>query len=214
MSKRKAHHDTSSSVDEEDSEVESLSAEEEEEVEKTKDKNDKKRKKPSIKKAGSAYTFYMKDRQAKIKEENPELSFGQISTKVGIEWKAMSDEEKKPYTKLAEEDKKRFDREKAESPELFEKGGSNKKQKKKKNEKDPNAPKKNKNSYMFFSQEIRPKVIEELGPEMSKKVTVVQQVVGTRWKQLSPEEKTPYEEMAKKDKERYTKELEEYNKNK
>lgn len=42
---------------------------------------------------------------------------------------------------------------------------------------------------MFFSQEIRPKIIEELGPEMSKKVTVVQQVVGTRWKELTPEQK-------------------------
>lgn len=94
-----------------------------------------------------------------------------------------------PYIKLAEEDKKRYDKEKAESPELFEKG-NNKRPKKKKAEKDPNAPKKNKNAYMFFSQEIRPKVIEELGPEMSKKVTVVQQVVGTRWKQLTPEQKT------------------------
>lgn len=96
MSKRKEDQETSID-DEEDSEVESLSAEEEEEVEKIKEpkKNDKKRKKPSLKKAGSAYTFYMKERQAKIKEENPELTFGQISTKVGAEWKAMSEEEKK-----------------------------------------------------------------------------------------------------------------------
>lgn len=97
MSKRKEDQETSSSMDEEDSEVESLSAEEEEEVEKTKEskKNDKKRKNKTLKKAGSAYTFYMKERQSKIKEENPDLSFGQISTKVGAEWKAMSDEEKK-----------------------------------------------------------------------------------------------------------------------
>lgn len=60
---------------------------------------------------------------------------------------------------------------------------------KKKKVKDPNAPKKNKNAYMFYTQMMRPKIIEELGPSESKKTTQVTKLIGTRWNQLSNEEK-------------------------
>jgi len=35
--------------------------------------------------------------------------------------------------------------------------------------------------------------------------------LGARWKKLSPADKKPYEELAKKDKDRYEKEFEKYN---
>lgn len=87
--------------------------------------------------------------------------------------------------KKSAEDKQRYDKEKAEAGDEVESTSASKKKK----TKDPNAPKRNKNAYMFYTQEIRPKIVEELGPEGSKKITDVTKIVSVRWKQLSPEEK-------------------------
>lgn len=84
------------SLDEEEDEAESYSdEEEEEEIPKKTKANSKKRAKSGVKKSITAYSYYMKDRGAKIKAENPSLSFGEISKKLSSEWKELSDEEKK-----------------------------------------------------------------------------------------------------------------------
>ncbi|EER03811.1 non-histone protein, putative [Perkinsus marinus ATCC 50983] len=57
----------------------------------------------------------MQKNRQKIMEEHGLQSkdIGDIAKKMGEAWKAMSDTEKAPYTKLADEDKKRYEREKA-----------------------------------------------------------------------------------------------------
>ncbi|KAI7898173.1 high mobility group box domain-containing protein [Cokeromyces recurvatus] len=57
--------------------------------------------------------FFSQEKRASVKEENPEATFGQIGKILGEKWKAMSDEEKKPYVQKAEADKKRYESEKA-----------------------------------------------------------------------------------------------------
>lgn len=66
--------------------------------------------------------------------------------------------------------------------------------------KDPNAPKRAKSSYMFFTDYMRTKIRakypnDSMG-EVSKKL-------GKMWNSLTPKEKSKFEKMASKDKVRY-----------
>ncbi|KAI7883605.1 HMG box protein [Lichtheimia hyalospora FSU 10163] len=61
----------------------------------------------------SAYMFFSQEMRPKVKEENPDASFGTLGKILGEKWKAMTDEEKAPYTAKAEQDKKRYEAEKA-----------------------------------------------------------------------------------------------------
>jgi len=75
--------------------------------------------------------------------------------------------------------------------------------------KDPNAPKRPKSAYLFFSMEERPRLRKKhpkmgFGP-LSKRL-------GKEWKSLSDDEKKHYEKMAKKDKKRYEDEMDAYEK--
>ncbi|KAF4667792.1 hypothetical protein FOL47_003381 [Perkinsus chesapeaki] len=71
--------------------------------------------KPKIKRALSAYFFFMQKNRQKIMEENGLQSkdIGDLAKKMGEAWKALSVEEKAPYTKMADNDKQRYEREKA-----------------------------------------------------------------------------------------------------
>ncbi|KAI9486595.1 MAG: high mobility group box domain-containing protein [Benjaminiella poitrasii] len=82
------------------------------------DKGDEKKRRgkkdPSAPKRGlSAYMFFSQENRAKVKEENPEATFGQLGKLLGEKWKSMSDDEKKPYVEKAEKDKQRYENEKA-----------------------------------------------------------------------------------------------------
>lgn len=43
----------------------------------------------------SAYMFFVQDYRERIKEENPEATFGDVGKLLGAKWKEMSDAEKK-----------------------------------------------------------------------------------------------------------------------
>ena len=79
--------------------------------------------------------------------------------------------------------------------------------KKKKRKKDPKAPKRGLSAFMFFSQEMRPK-IQEKNAEAS--FGEIGKLLGEAWKNVSEEEKKRFEDMAEADKERYKKEMESY----
>ncbi|KAI9473682.1 MAG: high mobility group box domain-containing protein [Benjaminiella poitrasii] len=54
------------------------------------------KKDPSAPKRGlSAYMFFSQENRSKVKEENPEATFGQLGKLLGEKWKSMSDDEKK-----------------------------------------------------------------------------------------------------------------------
>lgn len=88
-----------------------------------------------------------------------------------------------------------------------EEGGKKKRQKKEKKEKDPNAPKGATTSYMLFSNEIRSSVKAE-NPGAS--VTELSKLIGAKWREMTAEEKEPYEEKARKDKQRFIEETKAY----
>lgn len=54
------------------------------------------------KRTASAYILWSKDNRARVKAENPGLSFGQVAKQLGAEWKALSEAEKAPYVAQAQ----------------------------------------------------------------------------------------------------------------
>ena len=71
--------------------------------------------------------------------------------------------------------------------------------------KDPAKPKRAKTSFLYFCDEERPKVMSE-HPEL--KLGQVMKELGKRWKAVT--DKSKYDLLHKKDKERYIEEMEEY----
>lgn len=72
--------------------------------------------------------------------------------------------------------------------------------KKKKKDRDPNAPKKNKNAYMFYCDEHRENVKKE-NPGMDGKDIV--KFLSKKWGSLDEKGKAPYQNKAEADKVRY-----------
>lgn len=59
----------------------------------------------------SAYFFYIQERRETLKKEKPSLENKELIKTMGEEWNKLSDEDKKPYVKKAEADKKRYQEE-------------------------------------------------------------------------------------------------------
>ena len=56
----------------------------------------------------SAYFFFIQERRETLKKEKPNLDNKELIKTMGEEWNKLSDEEKKPYSKKADADKKRY----------------------------------------------------------------------------------------------------------
>jgi len=174
------------------------------EAKKAKDPNAPKRSK-------SAYIFFTDNERENVRRVNPEMKMTDISKKLGEMWKGLSDQDKKKYEDMAAQDKQRYETEKAQ---YLDSGGSisttskkAKKDKKAKKIKDPNAPKRSKSAYMFFTQVERENV-RRANPEM--KMTDISKKLGEMWKGLSDQDKKKYEDMAAQDKQRYETEKAQY----
>jgi len=85
-----------------------------------------------------------------------------------------------------------------------------KKIKKKKSKRKPGKPTKPIPSYFIFNKERHP-LTKEKYPEMTPQQ--IKKKISEIWNAMDDEEKKPYNDKALKEKERYNKELEEYNKN-
>ena len=60
------------------------------------------------KSATSAYMYFSKHHRMLLKQENADLSFGDLGKTVGAMWKAATPEEKRPFEELAAEDRARY----------------------------------------------------------------------------------------------------------
>jgi structure-specific recognition protein 1 len=56
----------------------------------------------------TAYNFFCNEQRQVIKDEHPDFSFSDISIECGARWKALSEEKKIPFQKLADGDKIRY----------------------------------------------------------------------------------------------------------
>jgi len=162
----------------------------------------------------SPYLLYQNAMRDQFKLDNPGMTFGQLSKYTSHMYKSLTPEEKAAWDTKAEEDKARFEYEmRAYAPppgydangNLIEDGTMMKRNKK---SRDPNAPKRARGSFVFFTFDMRPKIMAEF-PDI--KFVDMGTILGERWRALSPEEKQVYEDMANEDKERFNKEMQAYN---
>lgn len=66
------------------------------------------------KRAWPPFFFYQQDRRENLKKENPDLNHKEIVSKLGEEWRSLTDEKKKPFIEKGAADQKRYEKEKKE----------------------------------------------------------------------------------------------------
>lgn len=171
------------------------------------------------KKARTAYTYFVAENRASIKEKNPDLSFGELSREVAAQWKAMGEKEKKVFTDKSAKDKVRYSKEmenyvepsaseESSDEDVPQKGGKKKAPPKKKAKKDPNMPKRGMNGFMFYVQDNRLRV-KENNPDF--KAVDITKKLGEEWRGLNEKQKAPYQKKSEDDKARYLRQMEVYN---
>lgn len=80
-----------------------------------KKKASRKKKDPSApKRSLSAYMFFANENRDIVRAENPGITFGDVGKMLGDKWKSLTAEDKVPYEEKAANDKKRYEKEKAE----------------------------------------------------------------------------------------------------
>ena len=140
--------------------------------------------------------------RAKVKAANPEYTVGQISQELSRRWHALDEVTKSMFEEMSNNDKARFQREKAEYH-MSPKGGY----KQTRAKKDPSAPKRPLCGFMCFSQEERAKV-RLLNPNAG--VGEIGKELGKRWAEAPQEVRDKFNAIATMDKERFVKEKQEY----
>mmetsp|Transcript_36257 Transcript_36257/g.65285 ORF Transcript_36257/g.65285 Transcript_36257/m.65285 type:complete len:384 (+) Transcript_36257:431-1582(+) len=162
----------------------------------------------------SAYLLYQNCMREQFKAHNPGITFGQLAKYTSHMYKCLTLEEKNRWEAHAAQDKARYEAEMTTyvpppgydaTGNLVEDRRLNKKYMKK--HKDPGQPKRARGSFVFFTFDMRPKVVEEY-PGI--KFVDMGVVLGERWRALPATDKQKYEEMAQDDKQRFNKEMEEY----
>nr|AAR08136.1 high mobility group box protein HMGB2 [Suberites domuncula] len=87
--------------------------------EKSKKKKQKDKTKP--KRSLTAFLFFCSEERPKMKEKNPGSSVGDLAKLLGAKWKGMSEDDKQPFSDMAQDDKDRYNDEMA----LWKKGQFN-----------------------------------------------------------------------------------------
>ncbi|KAK8325044.1 hypothetical protein V6Z11_A11G022500 [Gossypium hirsutum] len=163
------------------------------------------------------YILWCKDQWKEIKKENPEADFKEVSNILGAKWKTITAEEKKPYEEVYRAKKEVYlqaiakEKRETEAMKLFEdehkqktamelleqylqfKEEAEKETKKKtKKERDPLKPKQPMSAFFLFSNERRAALLADTG---SKNVLEAAKIAGEEWKNMTEEQKKPYEEV-------------------
>ena len=172
------------------------------------------KKDPSKPKRGkSGYRFFCSVTRDQTKLDNPDMGGKEIMTELGRLWSESSEEEKKPFLEQAKSDKDRYESEMVDyHPSDDDKSVSNSekikpKAKKEKVKKDPTKPKRGKSGYIFFCSVTRDQIKLD-NPDMGGKDIMTE--LGRLWSESSEEEKKPFLEQAKSDKDRYESEMVDY----
>jgi len=172
------------------------------------------------KRANSAYMFYCNAKRESWKKKNPDAKNTEVMKGLAGWWSDATEDEKKPFVKMAEDDKKRYEKEKANytpaEPSGDESGDDSddakgKRKRKTKAKKDPNAPKRAKTAFFCFADSVRDK-LRKANPEL--KMTEISTKIGAQWKALDDDKKAEFEAESKELKKKYEKEKAAYDKSK
>jgi len=158
----------------------------------------------------TAYIYFCSDKRAEAKSElGDDAKATEVTALLGKMWKELKEdddrsEEMEKYTKMAADDKTRYENENKDYVSVF--GENQTKKASKKSDKDSNAPKRNKTAYIYFCSDKRADAKSELGDDA--KATEVTALLGKMWKELKEDEDRSdelekYTKMAVDDKARY-----------
>jgi len=172
--------------------------------------------KQTPKKGKSSYNYYFQAMHDKMKSENPEMTFGELSKRLGINFKNLSKEDRKPWEDLAKEDRRRALESNIEalvplsttsSSSTANKPTAQAQKRARKEKRDPDLPKKNLTSYIYFSNSIREEM-KQKNPEAT--FCELGKLMGIEFKKLNQDERKVFDELAAKDKKRYDEAMAEY----
>jgi len=165
----------------------------------------------------STYLLYQNAMREQFKRENPGMTFGQLAKYTSHMYKNLTPEEKGTWEARAARDKARYDSEISNyvPPPGHDARGvliedHRPKKKGKRTPKDPLAPKRASGAYVFFTNDMRPKVFVEF-PGI--KFVELGRLLGQRWRALTPEQKKRFEGQAAEDKVRFQVEMQQYTSN-
>lgn len=149
------------------------------------------------KKNKSAYLYFCEAERGNVKKKYPEISNKEIISKLAELWNKIKDDENKIkiFKDLAIEDKERYNQEMS--------GTQVEKKTRKTSKKTVDGPKKNSSAYIHFCNEMR-SVCKDENPDVDNKT--IMKVLGDKWKSLDEDGKKKFNELAKKDKDRYEEE--------
>jgi hypothetical protein len=75
---------------------------------KTDEPKPKKEKVAGKKRGRSGYIFYSMERRPVLKAAEPDLAFGELTSRIAAEWKGLDETARAPYLKQAADDKERL----------------------------------------------------------------------------------------------------------
>nr|GMD01612.1 high mobility group B protein 6-like isoform X1 [Ipomoea batatas] len=194
---------------------------------------EKEKEKKGTKRPAAPYLLWCKDQWNEVKKANPDAEFKEITNQLGAKWKTLTPEDKKPYEEKYQAEKEEYlkavgnEKREREAMRLLEEEHkqktamellqqfihfqqettANENNKKKKKEKDPLKPKQPLSAFFVFTNERRAALLAE-----NKNVKEVAKITGEEWKNMTDDQKAPYEEIAAKNKEQYVQEMEVYRK--
>ncbi|KAI9498229.1 hypothetical protein BDB00DRAFT_969258, partial [Zychaea mexicana] len=177
-----------------------------------------------VKRPPNAYLLFNRDVRHKILDGNPNLTVAEISKRISERWNSLSEEHKAYYNQEAARLKQRHmdnhpnfiysRRSKAELEKAGYRSRPSKKRKardprgrKKKRLKNPTAPKHPMSGFLFYSISVRSEIVADM-----PKATVggISKVIAERWRKLREDERAPWIQKAKEDKERYARQMESF----
>jgi hypothetical protein len=135
------------------------------------------------------FTKWLREEYKKSGKPIPKVQ--EFGKECGEKWKAMSDEEKKPFQDASAKDRDRYVREMA----VY------------KPARDANKPKRPRTAFMLFMEVLRK---EMAGKEPEGGVSALAKLGGERWKSMSDDDRRPYFDRHKEEKTRYEAAMEEY----
>lgn len=162
----------------------------------------KKKRKGSPKNPLSAYTCFVMETRPIVACDNPQMTFGEVASQVGVMWRNLGPESRQKYTQRAEVDKQRYETEmriwnQKLADEAAAAAAEGKKKKKKTGPRNPLS------AYTYFVMEMRPIVTNE---NPGKTFGQVASKVGQMWRDLNADNRMKYNLKAVEDKKRFERE--------
>jgi len=145
----------------------------------------------------NAYMHYASEKRPALLKKG--MAIGDVGKTLGAEWRGLSAAKRKPYDKLAADDRKRFEKDLKSGMKVKERKsrGSTATLKVKKV-----GPKKPRNAYIFYMMDKRSTIAKKgMSP------TEVMKAVAAEWAKAKAPAKKKYQKMADEDKQRYESEL-------